>query len=119
MKKPKLETFGLTAIQTVLSNATDLQTARDSLAFAIGATVGASGVVLKRVKRNEQCKLVIAPDNVQLTVFADCKGDEETVITRKTRKGSTVTLHGKLQSFGYQSVCLADCRLQGKTVEKQ
>jgi RPA family protein len=111
MKKPKLETFGLTAIQTVLSNATDLQTARDSLVFAVGATVGVSGVVLKRVKRSEQCKLVIAPDNVQLTVFADCKGDEETVITRKIRKRAKVSITGKLQSFGNQSVCLADCRI--------
>ncbi len=111
MKKPKLETFGLTAIQTVLSNATDLQTARDSLAFAVGATVGVSGVVLKRVKRNDQCKLVIAPDNVQLTVFADCLADEKTVITRKIRKRSNVSITGRLQSFGSQSVCLADCRL--------
>jgi hypothetical protein len=111
MKKPKLETFGLTAIQTVLSNATDLQTARQSLAFAVGATVGVSGVVLKRVKRNDQCKLVIAPDNVQLTVFADCQADEQTVITRKIRKRSNVSITGKLQSFGSQAVCLADCRL--------
>jgi hypothetical protein len=110
MKKPKLETFGLTAIQTVLSNATDLQTARQSLAFAIGATVGASGVVLKRVKRNGECKLVIAPDNVQLTVFADCKADEQTVLSRKIRKRAKVSIIGKLQSFGSQSVCLADCR---------
>jgi hypothetical protein len=112
MRKTKIETFGLTAIQTVLSNATDLQTARDSLAFAVGATVGVSGVVLKRVKRNEQCKLVIAPDNVQLTVFADCLADEQIIISRKIRKRSNVSITGKLQSFGYQSVVLSDCRLQ-------
>jgi hypothetical protein len=111
MKKAKLETFGLTAIQTVLSNATDLQTARQSLAFAIGATVGVSGVVLKRVKRSGECKLVIAPDNVQLTVFADCLSDAETVISRKIRKRAKVSITGKLLSFGSQSVCLADCRL--------
>jgi hypothetical protein len=112
MKKTKIETFGLAAIQTVLSSATDLQTARNSLAFAVGATVGASGVVLKRVKRNEQCKLVIAPDNVQLTVFADCKSDEHRVISRKIRKKSKVSITGKLLSFGNQSVCLADCRIE-------
>jgi RPA family protein len=111
MKKPKLETFGLSAIQTVLSNAADIETARQSLAFAVGATVGVSGVVLKRVKRNEQCKLVIAPDNVQLTVFADCTADEASVISRKIRKNSKVSIVGKLQSFGYQSVVLSDCRL--------
>jgi hypothetical protein len=110
MKKAKLETFGLTAIQTVLTNS-DIQTARDSLAFAIGASVDVSGVVLKRVKRNEQCKLVIAPDNVQLTVFADCKSDEQRVISRKIRKRSNVSIVGKLQSFGNQSVCLSNCHL--------
>jgi primosomal replication protein N len=107
MRKTKLETFGLISI---LSNA-DIETARNSLAFAVGASVDVSGVVLKRVKRNEQCKLVIAPDNVQLTVFADCKGDEQTVISRKIRKRSNVSITGKLQSFGSQSVCLSDCRL--------
>jgi RPA family protein len=112
MKKPNIKTFGLTAIQTVLTNAADLQTARNSLAFAVGASVDVSGVVLKRVKRNEQCKLVIAPDNVQLTVFADCKADEQTVITRKIRKRSNVSITGKLQSFGNQSVCLSDCRIE-------
>jgi hypothetical protein len=67
-----------------------------------------SGVVLKR---NEQCKLVIAPDNVQLTVFADFNGDELSVISRKIRKRSNVALTGKLQSFGNQSVCLSNCHL--------
>jgi primosomal replication protein N len=112
MSKPKLETFGLTAIQTVLTNAADLQTARHSLVFAVGATVGVSGVVVKRVRRDELCKLVIKPDSVQLSVFADCKADENAVISRKIRKGSRVSVRGKLQSFGSQSVCLADCRLR-------
>ncbi len=112
MSKPKIEIFGLTAIQTVLTNAADLQTARNSLAFAVGATVGASGVVVKRVKRSGECKLVIQPDNVQLTVFADCLGDEQTVIKRKIRKRSNVSIVGKLQSFGSQSVCLSNCRIE-------
>ncbi len=112
MKKPKLETFGLTAIQTVLSNAADLQTARDSLVFAVGATVGVSGVVVKRVKRSGECKLVIQPDNATMQVIADCKSDERRVISRKIRKNSNVSIVGKLQSFGNQSVCLADCRLR-------
>jgi hypothetical protein len=111
MKRPKLETFGLTAIQTVLSNS-DIQTARNSLAFAIGATVGASGIVQKVVKRNGACKLVIAPDSVQLTVFADCLIDAENIIKRKIRKRSNVSIVGKLQSFGASAVCLSDCRLQ-------
>ncbi len=111
MKKQKIKTFGLAAIQTVLTNS-DIQTARNSLAFAIGATVGASGIVQKVVKRNDQYKLVIQPDNVQLTVFADCLIDAENIIKRKTRKNSNVSIVGKLQSFGYQSVCLATCRIE-------
>ncbi len=111
MKQKKIQTIGLATIQTSVTRS-DVQTARAALSFAIGASVDVSGVVLKRVKRNGECKLVINPDNTPgLTVFADCKADEQTVITRKIRKGSTVTLHGKLQSFGNQSVCLADCRL--------
>jgi hypothetical protein len=111
MRKPKIETFGLIAIQTVLTNA-DIETARNSLAFAVGATVSASGVVVKRVRRDELCKLVIKPDSVQLSVFADCKADENAVISRKIRKRSRVSVRGKLQSFGSQSVCLADCRIE-------
>jgi DNA-binding GntR family transcriptional regulator len=111
MKKPKIKTFGLTAIQTVLTNS-DIQTARNSLAFAIGATVGASGIVQKVVKRNDQYKLVIQPDNVQLTVFADCLIDAENIIKRKIRKRSNVSITGTFQSFGASAVCLSECRLE-------
>jgi hypothetical protein len=38
--------------------------------------------------------------------------DAETVIKRKIRKGSPVSVKGKLQSFGASAVCLSDCRLQ-------
>jgi hypothetical protein len=110
MSKPQTKTIGLTTIQMGVSNS-DIETARESLAYAIGATVGVTGVVLKRIKRDNQCKLFIAADNARLTVFADCKIDEPSVIGRKIRKGSTVTVHGRLQAFGYQSVNLSDCRL--------
>ncbi len=112
MKKPKIETFGLAAIQAVLSNAADLQTARKSLAFAVGAAVDVSGKVQKLVKRDGQCKLVIEPGDVSgFVVFADCLSDAETVIKRKIRKGSLVSVRGKLLSFGSLAVCLSDCRL--------
>jgi hypothetical protein len=112
MRKQKIQTISLSRIQTTVTRS-DVQTARAALSFAVGATVDVSGRVVKRVKRSEQCKLVINPDNTPgLTVFADCLADEKTVIGRKIRKGSTVTLHGKLQSFGSQAVCLRDCRLQ-------
>jgi hypothetical protein len=113
MKQKKIERFGLTAIQTVLSNATDLQTARDSLVFAVGAAVDVSGKVQKLVKRDGQCKLVIEPGDVPgFIVFADCLSDAETVIKRKIRKGSSVRVKGKFQTFGASAVNLSDCHLR-------
>jgi primosomal replication protein N len=113
MKQKNIERFGLKAIQTVLSNATDLQTARKSLAFAVGASVDVSGKVQKRVKRDGQCKLVIEPSDVPgFIVFADCLSDAETVIKRKIRKGSSVRVKGKFQTFGASAVCLSDCHLR-------
>jgi hypothetical protein len=112
MKKPKLERFGLAAIQTVLTN-TDIETARKSLAFAVGASVDVSGKVQKLVKREGQCKLVIEPGDVPgFVVFADCLTDEKAVISRKIRKGSFVSIRGKFQTFGASAVCLSGCRLK-------
>jgi primosomal replication protein N len=112
MSKPKIETFGLAAIQAVLSNS-DIETARKSLAFAVGASVDVSGKVQKRVKRDGQCKLVIEPGDVPgFIVFANCLSDAETVIKRKIRKGSSVRVKGKFQTFGALAVCLSDCRLR-------
>jgi hypothetical protein len=112
MKKPKLEKFGLAAIQTVLTN-TDIETARKSLAFAVGASVDVSGKVQKRVKRDGQCKLMIEPGDVPgFVVFADCRTDEKAVISRKIRKGSFVSIRGKFQTFGASAVCLSGCRLK-------
>jgi hypothetical protein len=112
MKQKKIETFGLAAIQAVLTNS-DIETARKSLAFAVGSSVDVSGTVIKLIKRDNQCKLFITTDNDRLTVFADCASDAQTVTARKIRRGSKVAVCGKLESFGYQSVCLSDCRLQG------
>ncbi len=113
MKKPKLEKFGLAAIQTVLTNA-DIETARKSLAFAVGAVVDVSGKVQKRVKRDGQCKLVIEPGASVpgFIVFADCLKDAETVTNSKIRRGSSVRVKGKFQTFGASAVCLSDCRLR-------
>jgi hypothetical protein len=112
MKKPKLKKFGLAAIQTVLSNS-DIETARKSLAFAVGAVVDISGIVQKVVRRDNQCKLVIVPGDVPgFVVFADCRTDEKAVISRKIRKGSSVRVKGKLLTFGASAVCLSGCRLK-------
>jgi hypothetical protein len=115
MKKPKIEKFGLASIQTVLTNV-DIETARESLAFAIGAPVSVLGTVQKLIKRNDQCKLVIVPNDARLTIFADCSSDAKNVIERKIRKKSKVSINGKLRTFGYQFVCLSDCRLNPEQI---
>jgi aspartyl/asparaginyl-tRNA synthetase len=111
MKQKKIQTIGLSTIETTVSNS-DIETARTALSFALGASMTITGRVEKRVKRNELCKLLINPDNATMQVIADCKVDEQIVISRKIRKGSTVTLHGRLLSFGANAVCLSDARLQ-------
>jgi primosomal replication protein N len=112
MKKPKIETIGLGTIQTSVSNS-DIETARTALCFAVGASVDVSGVVLKRVKRAGECKLVIEPGNAPgFVVFADCLNDAETVRNSNIRKGSRVSVRGKLATFGASAVCLSDCRLR-------
>jgi hypothetical protein len=112
MSKPKIETFGLAAIQKVLSNL-DIETARKSLAFAVGASVDVSGKVQKRVKRDGQCKLVIEPGDVPgFVVFADFSEKSETLKKAKIRKGLSVSVRGKFQTFGASAVCLSGCRLK-------
>jgi hypothetical protein len=113
MSKPKIETFGLAAIQKVLSNL-DIETARKSLAFAVGASVDVSGKVQKRVKRDGQCKLVIEPGASVpgFVVFADFSEKSETLKKAKIRKGSSVSVRGKFQTFGASAVCLSGCRLK-------
>jgi hypothetical protein len=84
------------------------------LSAVVGAVVGVSGKVQKRVKREGQCKLVIEPGASVpgFIVFADCRTDEKAVISRKIRKGSFVSIRGKFQTFGASAVCLSDCRLR-------
>ncbi len=115
MRKPKIDTIGVGTIQTSVTRS-GIETARKSLAFAVGASVDVSGVVLKRVKRSGECKLIINLDNAAMQIIADCLIDAENVISRKIRKKSRVSITGKLQTFGYQSVCLSDCRLR-KSIE--
>jgi hypothetical protein len=114
MGKGTVERFGLKAIADVVRGS-DVLTARDSLSQVVGAAVDVSGKVQKRVKRDGQCKLVIEPGDVPgFVVFADCRSDAETVTNSKIRKGSSVSVRGKFQTFGASAVCLSDCRLIGK-----
>jgi primosomal replication protein N len=112
VKKGTIEKFGLRAIADALKGS-DVLTARVALSFAVGAAVAVSGKVLKRVKRDGQCKLVIEPGDVPgFVVFADCLSDAENITKHNIRKGSSVRVKGKLGTFGISAICLADCQLQ-------
>jgi hypothetical protein len=115
MGKGKIEKFGLKAIVDALRGS-DVLKAREDLSELVGAAVDISGKVQKRVKRDGQCKLVIEPGASVpgFVVFADCQPDAEKVRARKIRKGSSVSVRGKFQTFGAAAVCLSDCRLIGK-----
>jgi hypothetical protein len=108
----KIEKFGLKAIADAVRGS-DVLTARVALSQFVGAVVGVSGKVQKRVEREGKCRLVVEPGDVPgFIVFADCRTDEKAVISRKIRKGSFVSIRGKFQTFGASAVCLSDCRLQ-------
>jgi primosomal replication protein N len=112
MGKGTVEKFGLKAIADAVSGS-GVVTARDRLSQLVGAVVEVSGTVQKRVRREGECKLVIEPGDVPgFVVFADCISDAETVRNSKIRKGSSVRVKGKLQTFGAKAVCLSDCQLQ-------
>jgi hypothetical protein len=114
MGKGKFKRFSLAAIADALRGS-DVQSARDSLSAVVGAVIEVSGTVQKRVKRDGQCKLVIEPGDVPgFVVFADFSEKSETLKKAKIRKGSSVSVRGKFQTFGASAVCLSDCRLQEK-----
>ena len=86
---------------------------KSPLPFVVGAVLDVAGKVQKVVRRDGQCKLVIEPGDVPgFVVFADCREDAETVTNSNIRRGSSVRVKGKFQTFGASAVCLSDCRLQ-------
>lgn len=118
MKKPTIEKFSLMTIADALSRL-DVLEARIALSSATGANLCVSGRVRKVVRRDEQLKLVITPDDPDgWIIFADCGPDAANVKRRKIRKGSAVSIRGKFATFGASAVCLSDCRLQPKKLEK-
>jgi hypothetical protein len=83
------------------------------LPFKVGAVLDIAGKVQKVVNRDGQFKLVIEPGNAPgFVVFADCASDAENITKLNIRKGSSVRVKGKLQTFGASAVCLSDCRLR-------
>lgn len=115
----KFEKYSVRAIADAVSRS-GLESARVTLAAAIGAVLSVSGNVQKVVRRDLQFKLVIEPGDVPgFVVFAGYQTIEaEKVKERKIRKGSVVSVRGKLLSFGVSAVCLGDCRLIGESREK-
>ena len=112
MGRGKIEKFGLKAIADALTRAADVQSARENLSKLVNLVVEVSGKVQKRVKWDGQCKLVIEPGDVPgFVVFADCSGELENLTKLNIRKGSSVMVRGKFQTFGASAVCLSDCRL--------
>ncbi len=111
MKKTTLEKFSVSAIADRIG-AVGVESARVILAFALGSMLDVSGKVQKVVKREGLCRLVIASDKAQgFTVFAECPGELENLVKLRIRKGSFVSVRGRLRSFGDRAVCLSDCWL--------
>ncbi len=122
VKKVNIEKFGLQTIADAVRGS-DVRSARSALSFALGSVLDVSGKVQKVVKRDGQYKLVIEPGDVPgIIVFADCLPDAENLRNHKIRKGSTVRVSGKFQTFGALAVCLSDCRInknqQNSTLKK-
>jgi hypothetical protein len=112
MGKGTVEKFGLKAIADAVRGS-DVQSAREDLSQIVGAAVDILGTVLKRVKRDGQCKLVVEPGDVPgFVVFADFSEKSETLKKAKIRKGLSVSVRGKFQTFGASAVCLSGCRLK-------
>jgi hypothetical protein len=114
MEKTTLEKFSVSAIADQVG-AVGVESARSVLAFALGSVLDARGKVQKVVKCEGLCKLVIESDNAPgFVIFADCLKDDENNTKLHIRKGSVVSVRGRLHSFGGRAVCLSDCRLIGK-----
>ncbi len=114
MKKTTLEKFSVSAIADQIG-AVGVESARSVLAFALGSVLDVGGKVQKVVKRDGLCRLVIESDNAPgFVIFADCLKDAENYTKLHIRKGSVVSVRGRLHSFGGRAVCLSDCRLLGK-----
>ena len=112
MRKLTVEKFGLCAIRDVLTKF-DLAGARNALSLAVDANLDVSRKVQKVAQRDEQCKLVIeSGDAAGFVVFADCLPDAENVKRPQIRKGSLVSVRGKLEAFGASAVNLIGCRLR-------
>lgn len=81
--------------------------ARQTLTKAIGAVLTATGKVLK-TKKTEPVKFaIIAEDSKQnVLIFAETALTQEQARAQKLRKGSKVSISGKLVSFGFGGINL-------------
>jgi hypothetical protein len=91
---------------------TNAKQVKSVLAFPVGSVLEVRGKVQKVVKREGVCKLVIEPGNaLGFVVYADFTTDAKNLAKLSIRKGSIVSVRGKLLSYGAMAVCLSDCRL--------
>ena len=113
MRKGTIEKFALTTIADAVSRF-GILAAHKRFAGLIGAVLDVSGVVEKFPKREGICRLVIRPNDVPgFVIFANFPCDRDELKKRKIRKGSIVSVRGRLTSFGAAAVCLNDCKFSG------
>ena len=83
-----------------------IEKARQFLSAKVGSAIKVEGAILKVIKRNENLKLLCQTDTFK--VFAEFKEGFE----GKFRKGGSVKLIGRFQTFGYESICLIDAKIR-------
>ena len=113
----------LETVAVGVASGNDITEVREQLKHLIGqrAIINAAKVI-KKIVRHEHLKLFVSADDSRLTAFAEFTRAKEAkkVLERKVRKSSNIAVIGELQSFGYRSVCLINCRLvEGVIPSKQ
>lgn len=88
--------------------------------FAVGVKVRLSGTVRKVVRRSEALRLVIdlpAGSGGFSVVFANFNAD--VFKANEIRKGKSITVEGKVISYGSSAVCLSGCKIIAEAVKKK
>ena len=86
-------------------NKSNLETARRT--FAPGAKITANGKISKTTTKENDLVCIIESE---MKVFASM-ASADFVFHPKFKKGEQVKIEGKLQSLGFNAVCLNGCRI--------
>jgi hypothetical protein len=120
MKTKPQKTIALEEIKKALTECNVLE-ARLRLSDKVGASLTVRGRVEKVARREDKLKLLVEAFGLpsRIMVIADFNDEAEKTHVReaKIRKSSTVSVQGKLTSFGALAVCLSDCRLNNFGVD--